>query len=167
MRHFTDNEGRQWSFRLDVSVIRRVRTMASCNLLAIFDKADDVLGRLGMDPILLADVLYAICKPEADARNVTDEDFGRALYGQAIADATDALLEALADFFEPRRARLLRAILTKMQKVRNTAQEMIEAKLESGAIEAEIQQALQSASEPSGKPPGSSASTPAPSAGAS
>jgi hypothetical protein len=167
MRHFTDNEGRQWSFRLDVNVIRRVRTMTGCNLLAIFDKADDVLGRLGADPILLADVLYAICRPEADARNVTDEDFGRGLYGQAIADATDALLEALADFFEPRRARLLRAILGRMQKVQAAAQELVEAKLESGTLEAAVQQALQSASEPSGGPPGSSASTPAPSAGAS
>ncbi len=167
MQHFTDNEGRQWSFRLDVNVIRRVRTMTGCNPLAIFDKTDDVLGRLGTDPILLADVLYAICKPEADARNVTDEDFSRGLYGQAIADATDALLEALADFFEPRRARLLRAILERMRKVQSAAQEMVEARLESGTLEAAVQQALRSASEPSGGPPESSASTPAPSASAS
>ena len=46
-------------------------------------------------------------KPQADDQNVTDEDFGRAMAGDSIADATMALLRSIADFFSNARERAM------------------------------------------------------------
>jgi lantibiotic modifying enzyme len=42
--------------------------------LGVFD--GQLLGRLADDPILLANTLYAVCKPQADERGIDDEAFG-------------------------------------------------------------------------------------------
>ena len=67
----------------------------------------DLLEQLSTDPILLCDVVYVLCKPEADQQNVTDEQFGQAMAGDAIEHATTALLEELVDFFPLARRRVL------------------------------------------------------------
>lgn len=55
------------------------------------------LAKLVSDPVQLADVLYCLCKVEAEARQVSDEDFGRGLAGDAITLAADAFVEELID----------------------------------------------------------------------
>lgn len=112
MPSFKDRAGRSWLVELDVSTVRRVRqkTEDGIDLLAVFDNDGELLNRLYSDPILLAEVLWAICQPQIDDKQITDEEFGRGLAGEAIADATTALLEALADFFPgPKRTALLKA----------------------------------------------------------
>ena len=48
---------------------------------------------------------------EADKLGVSDEDFGRAMAGDAILGATDALLDEIVDFFpNPKRAILQRLV---------------------------------------------------------
>jgi hypothetical protein len=63
------------------------------------------LSKLVSDPVTLADVLYCLCKDQADKQSITDEDFGRALAGDAITLAADAFVEELIDFFPDARAR--------------------------------------------------------------
>ena len=87
MKTFTDNTGRTWTLSVTVGTIKRVRALCGVDLANIISieagKAPNVglLDRLASDPVLLVDVLYAVCKPEADAQNVSDEDFGRAMAG--------------------------------------------------------------------------------------
>ena len=96
MKTFKDNAGRTWTVSVDVDAIRRVRTALKVNLTSTDFGA--VLEQILSDPVLLCDVLYVICKPEADRQKVSDEDFGRAMAGDAIEHATGALLEELANF---------------------------------------------------------------------
>ncbi|HOI57049.1 MAG TPA: hypothetical protein PLP01_17490, partial [Phycisphaerae bacterium] len=103
MKTFVDNAGRTWTVAVNVDAIKRVRTLCAVNLLEIVE--GDLLGRLANDPILLCDVLYAVCKPELDAKGVSDEDFGRAMGGDVIEAATAAFLEEMVGFFpSPKRA---------------------------------------------------------------
>jgi len=53
----------------------------------------------------LCNVVYAVIKPEADNLGVTEEDFGKAMYGDPIEAATDAFLEELANFIPNQRRR--------------------------------------------------------------
>lgn len=101
MHRFTDAEGRVWTIGVNVTTLKKVRGALDVNLLDIADKSKDLLERLQTDPILLADCLWVLCEDQAKARNpaVTDEDFGRALAGDAIEQATAALLDELMDFF--------------------------------------------------------------------
>jgi hypothetical protein len=118
------------------------------------------LGALVGDPVMLADVLYCLCKDEADAKQITDEDFGRALGGDAITLATDAFLEELIDFFPEARARSsLRKIVAESKKVRDRLMGRAEKVLESFDADREANKLLRSF----GIAPESSASTPAPS----
>ena len=117
MHTFTDNAGRVWTANLNVATLKRVRALAGVDLAsAILVERDgrveaSLLERLASDPALLVDALYALCKDEADKLGVSDEDFGRAMAGDAILGTTDALLDEIVDFFpNPKRAILQRLV---------------------------------------------------------
>lgn len=77
MAAFTDNQQRHWPVRIDVNALRRVKDLAGVNLATdVF--GETLLPQLANDPLLLANVLYAIIKPDADQRGISDEQFGQA-----------------------------------------------------------------------------------------
>lgn len=126
-RTFIDNAGHSWQIAVTVSTIRRVRAEAGVDLAAAGRTApggESVLERIASDPVLLADALYAIVRPEAEARKISPEQFGEALAGDAVEAAADALVEEIVDFFPtPVRARWRRAMdLAKAARSRNEAQ---------------------------------------------
>jgi hypothetical protein len=154
MHTFTDTQGRAWSVAITVDTIRRVRVLTGTDLMGVL--GGDLIERLSGDPVLLADVLYAVVKPEAEARGVDDVDFGRALAGDAVAAATTALLEGLVGFFPSPRARLLRQALAKLEDWQTAALTAAEERL---AV-IEMPRGLVAPGPLSGDSPASAASTP-------
>jgi hypothetical protein len=75
-------------------------------------------------------VLYAICKPQADQQQITDEAFGEGLAGNSIDDATGALLEALINYFPESRRRLLRKAAEKQKLIETRGISAIEKRLD-------------------------------------
>lgn len=119
MHTFADNLGRTWYVAVNVTTIRRVRAALEVDLYALVDDGMQALGRLVADPVRLADVLYVLCKDDADAKDISDEDFGRALAGDAITSAAEALVEELVDFFPDERSRAaLRRVIATGREVR-------------------------------------------------
>ncbi len=163
MKTFIDNAGRTWTIQVNVDVIRRVRDLVKVNLLEVVE--GKLLEQLISDPLLLCDIIYVICKPEADAQKITDVDFGRAMAGDAIDGATTALLEELVDFFPAGRRRVLSKALAKLRKFETAALTAVETRLESPELENQLQRLLQeqpaTPSSSSGNAPAYSASTPA------
>lgn len=96
MRTFKDNKDRAWALNVDVNAMRRVRTGAQFNL-AGKDFAS-ILGDLLADPVMLCDVVYYVCKPEADRLGVSLEDFGAAMTGDPFEVAVKALSEEMVNF---------------------------------------------------------------------
>lgn len=159
MKTFTDTTGRSWAITINVDTVKRVRGLVDVDLLGIADGT--LIEKLYRDPILLCDVVYAVCKPEADERNLSDEEFGRAMAGDAIDNATKVLLEELVDFSpSPRDRAVLQRVLEASQQAMERARDVVEARLDSGVLERIIEQALKSATDSSGDAPESSASTP-------
>lgn len=142
MKSFKDNSGRTWNLSVDVSAIKRVRSLIDVDLLSIADGKGKVLEQLVDDPIVLCDVIYCLCKPEADAKDVTDEDFGRAMGGDALGDATNALLEDLVNFFPKPKRDLLDKALRKLRSLQEMAQDIASKKLDSPELEAEMKALL-------------------------
>ena len=107
-------------------------------------------------------MLYALVKPEADAKGITDEDFGRAMAGDAVEHATTALLEELVDFFPQGKRRLLQKALGKLKSWEAKALEVAEKRLESPELDEKLEAALlaagsaTTAGSSSGSSPGSS-----------
>ena len=154
MKSFRDADGREWPVTVDVNAAKRVRNMVGVNLLDITGGLFDKLS----DPITLVDVLYAICKPVADERKVSDEDFGRCLLGDPIDSATEALLEELVDFFPSQRREYLRTLLERSRETQGRAYQILTTRLADPRLTESIEKML---GEPSGVPQESLESTPA------
>ncbi len=141
MRTFNDNAGRTWTIAINVDTIRRVRSLVSVDLLEAVE--GKLIERLAGDPILLCDVIYVICKPEADSRSITDEDFGRSMAGDAIEHATTSLLEELVDFFPKSRRQLLSKALVKFRHLETKAIELVNQQLDDPLMEQKLMSQLE------------------------
>ncbi|MEM6503891.1 MAG: hypothetical protein AAF711_00340 [Planctomycetota bacterium] len=166
MKTFNDNTGRTWSLTINVDAIKRVRGLLDVDLMQAID--GKLLERLVTDPVLLCDVVYALCKPEADAKGVTDEQFGQAMAGDAIDSATTALLEELVGFFPQAKRQVLRKALDKLKVLETKVFDAVTARLDSGEIDRMLEAELNKVNPGSGGGglsmtlPGSSASNPDP-----
>ncbi len=141
MKSFTDNAGRLWTLAVNVAAIKRVRAICDVDLNSIVEMDADnkpsakLLERLSTDPVLLVDVLYAVCKPEADAKNIGDEDFGRAMAGDAIDHATAALLDEIIDFFPEAKREAFKKILSATRRFEAIARKRMETLLADRSFE--------------------------------
>jgi hypothetical protein len=163
MKTFIDNAGRRWTIQVNVDVIRRVRDLVKVNLLEVVE--GKLLEQLISDPLLLCDILYVVCKPEAEAQKINDTDFGRAMAGDAIDGATTALLEELVDFFPAGRRQVLGKAISKLKAFETAALQTVQTRLESPELDKHLQSLLQeqlgTPKSLSGSAPASLASTPA------
>lgn len=100
--------GREWLLKLDGPRIKDVRQAFDGLDLADTDRSMRAYDQCASDPVLLVDVLYVLCRDQAQAAGLTDRQFGEALVGPAIVEATKALVDAYADF-SPARAAAIRA----------------------------------------------------------
>lgn len=152
MTTWLDANGRNYSCKITVGAMRRVKEATGLNLMETV--TGDLLQRLGEDPALFVDALYAIHRPQCDAAGVTAEQFGEALYGDALDRATRAFTEALVEFLpDPRTRRLMGAALKKAEEEAEEAFRKAEEAMGSGSLPASSGGAALSA-------PASSASTP-------
>ena len=164
MRTFVDSAGRTWTIVVNVFAIKRVRGLLNFDLYSLIDGNFEGLGKLLADPITLVDVLYCLCKDEADKLGVSDEDFGRAMWGDAISRASDAFLAEYTDFFPDPRVRAgLAKVMDKARRLEGLMMDRMETELDRLDVE-DVARRLKHSS---GRSPATSASTPDPSPSAS
>jgi len=108
---FEDSKGRKWDATVDAPTVKAIRNHLKIDLMDLLDGKTDSLRQLIEDPITLVDALWLVCQEQCRDRNISDEEFGRGLYGDGIDNAVDAFLVGLAYFFpKGRRAIVLAAI---------------------------------------------------------
>jgi len=124
MAKFTDSAGRSWEPEVNVVTIGRVRDGLKINLLELLLPNSTLAEKLN-DPCLLVDVLYLLCKDDADARGLSDIEFGKAQTMDGIEDAWSAVLEGLV-LFSPRGLRPAhQKVLEKARKYQAVATEQV------------------------------------------
>jgi len=164
MRTFKDNAGRTWTLALDVWTVKQVRDLLAMDLLDLGESPGkpSLLVRLISDPVLLVDVIYAVCRDQAAGAGISDEQFGRAMAGDAIDAATRAFLEELADFTpSPRdRARARKVIATTWAMI-DKVQDLLDARTEK-ELPAAVEALTKTLGNSSTSSPDSSESSPAP-----
>lgn len=145
MKCFKDNQNRNWTIVVNVATVKRVRSLLDINLLDVV-KLDsnnkpnvDLLEQLASDPVLLCDVIYCICKLEADAQNISDEDFGAAMGGDAIEYGTTALLEELVDFFPEAKRLVLRKLMNAGEKVKIQMEKALKLELDNPELDRKLE----------------------------
>ena len=165
MRSFKDTNGTEWEVSINVNAIKRVREVCKVNLLDIVEGG--LVQKLMADPVVLCDVIYVLCKPQADERKISDEDFGRAMAGDAIDAALRGLLEELVDFSpSPRDRTAMKKAMKMIWETMDATHDIIEERLP-GELKKIAADALSNAKNSFGAAPESSDSTPASSPSAS
>jgi hypothetical protein len=131
VRTFVDNAGRTWTLAINVWAVKKVKGLLGVDLYSLIDGNFEALGKLVGDPVGLVEVLYCLCKDEADRLGVSDEDFGRGMGGDSLARATDAFLAEYTDFFPDPRVRAgLAKVLEKGKIVRDLMMDRMEEMLD-------------------------------------
>jgi len=146
MKQFTDNAGRSWAVEVNVAALKRTKGLAGVDLMGVLD--GDLIEKFIRDPVLLCDAIYAVCKPEADDRGVSDEEFGRAMAGDAIEHATAALLDEIVSFCpNPRKRTALGKALKAQRTVLDKQMDVVDSKLDDEQIERMIRRAVNDTNE--------------------
>ena len=149
MRSFVDKNGRSWSVVVNIGAVKRVRALCELNLLELISvdengKTDSkTLDRLSGDIVLLVDVLYAVCKPEADKNGISDEQFGEAMSGDVIENASRVLLDEVVDFFPEAKRRVFRKVLDATRRFEEAGQAKLREFVESNAFDKLIESRMQ------------------------
>lgn len=161
MRIFKDNKGKTWTVEVNVLTIKKIRAHCNVNLLDVLDLnqgADSLLAKLADDPVLLADILYAICVPEQDQNADTEAAFMTAIAGDVVDQATWALMEEIADFFPKAKGAVLRKVLeiAKVQELKTAA--TLDEVLKSQELQEKVTEAMNNSLSSSTNSPASSAS---------
>ena len=141
MKTFTDNSDRTWTIHVHVESMKRVRSVCNVDLLKVVEGT--LLVELANDPILLCEVLYALCHEEAKAKSVSDVDFGKAMAGDAIERATEALLREIFDFFPPAKRDVLLRLEEKHKQMQQKMVEVAIKRLESPELMKKIESLLE------------------------
>jgi hypothetical protein len=165
MRQFKDNSGRAWTVEINVATLKRVRGLTGVDLMQVI--GGTLIEKLIRDPVLLCDVVYAVCKPEADAATprVSDEEFGKAMAGDAIDAATSALLDELISFCpSPRDRANLGRVLQATNRVLDKARDLAEKRIATLTSEGELDKLVCRVLFEGAMPGNSSTSAPEPSA---
>jgi hypothetical protein len=127
MRSFKDSADRSWNIKVDISCLKRIKSLVGVDLL---DVDSGILSSTISNPLTLCDVLFAAIKPQADAQKVSDIEFGESLNGTILEAAQELLYLEVADFFPVARKELLLKILAKskenMDKVLEEAKQHLE-----------------------------------------
>ena len=150
MRTFKDNAGRTWSVTLNVLQMKRIRAHLGIDLVNVItlDAGGkvkvDLVDRIANDPCLLVDILWVCVEDEAKAAGVTDEEFGRALAGDAIDEATKALLDELVDFFPGAKRLFLKKAVELARKYTGDMTAALEKALSDPELERRVEESMRS-----------------------
>ena len=157
MQRFVDNAGRTWVIQINVAAVKRVRGLLDIDLYNLVVDRFAGLKNLIADPVQLIDVVYVLCKAEADAQGISDEQFGAGFSGDTLHAASQAFLAELIDFFPDPRVRAgIRKVIDLSQEVSGHMMAEMEANLSQADPEAMARKLIASF----GTAPGSSESTP-------
>ncbi|HBE68513.1 MAG TPA: hypothetical protein DDW52_10235 [Planctomycetaceae bacterium] len=106
MHSFTDTAGRDWKLEINVAAMRRAKTQGIDLSMPVSQMQEFV-----MDDVFLTDALYAVVHTQAETQGISLQQFESSLNGEILAQARDCLWEALAEYFDPGKAEMLRAAI--------------------------------------------------------
>jgi len=145
MRTFKDKEKKDWGVSITVGSLKRVKELLKIDLIegASDKKEDNIFIKISTDPIMLVDIIYVLCKPEADKLGISDEQFGGLMNGDSVEEATAVFIEELIDFFPTARRPMLRTMTDKIKDLQTKGIAYVMNHLASPEIDKKYQETLE------------------------
>ena len=150
MRIFKDRNGQDWQIVLNVNQMKRIRAALGVDLINVIELDKDgqvrvdMIDKIANDPCLLVDILWVLVQDQARTLNVTDEQFGTALAGDAIENATKAFLDELVDFFPGAKRLFLQKAVGLARKFGGEWNETLKKALEDPELEKRVRESMNS-----------------------
>lgn len=112
---FIDNTGQEWSFEVSWPQVKAVRAALNFDLYG-----RDIQAQMNAltDPVLLVDVLFVLCRSQAERLGVSDEDFGRRVIGDPFDAAAIALVREVSALYPKKQAALLLRLVDEIERQR-------------------------------------------------
>lgn len=150
-RKFIDTKKREWPVTFTIGTMMRVEMETGITL-------DDLVPKPGKkhddsclepfqafisDGMTIFKVMWAIFKPDCEAKGITLQDFADGFGEETFLAAGRALVEALHDFFpSPLRKTMLLQMLTKGQKAMEIAAKRLNQEMEKADVEKAVNQEM-------------------------
>lgn len=148
-----DNNGKEWSFSVNVASLARVKENLGFDLLSVAGDAQ-ALPRLHGDPVHLINCLYWLCKAD-----VPVETFQEGWSGESIEAAYSAICEGIIGFFPSCRRQIVKQFVETFTEIMATARELAPQELQN-VKEAALEAMRKQSGGQSGTAPESSELTP-------
>jgi len=142
MKFFKDANNREWMIKIDNNAIKRIEAITGIEHFIPKLEDPNFFEMFIGDPVMICDTIYAICKPQAEKQNINDEQFGEILVGEPIEHALYAFMEALVEYFPPKKARVHAEKWRRACQIVETGLEKQYQALVSPDLEDQINQAL-------------------------
>lgn len=97
MAKFKDSKDREWAIELDTPTADEVKELLGVDLIDP-ESLDQTFLKLNTDSRTVVNLAWALVKPQADEKQVTEADFKRSLKTEQVRVARVAITEAIADF---------------------------------------------------------------------
>lgn len=145
-----------WILSLDAPTIQTVRADTcgvddcrhrphkdKCEGVDLADEDGRAFDRMAGDPVLFFQVLWILCREQAEQRNISMTHFAQAVAGDAGEEAATTLHKARLDFFPSRKRKLIQAVADKNAKVRELGTAKALQRIESPELEAKLVAAME------------------------
>jgi hypothetical protein len=147
MKIFKDKHKKDWTIELTVGSARRVKAETEIDLINAISLGNDgasisEIEKLINDPFKLVDVLFALCRDQAEKDSVSGEQFAELFDADAIEAAANALVEELINFSPAAKRKALMKLYQTAQRIAAKNEAELEKILESDDLEPQIEEAL-------------------------
>jgi hypothetical protein len=123
---FKDSEGREWDVGLPWDVVRRLKDKEGINLLEFAEDKFAKFREVMSDPLAMLDLLWAIVKPQAEAKQMTRDQFEKAMGGDALYEAQLSFEGAYLFFtHNPKTRSALKRLLEKQKAMQEVTMERL------------------------------------------
>lgn len=151
MQKFKDKKENEWILELTVGSAKRVKLDCGVDLINItdFDAADkkSPLEELAENPFLMVDVLFSLCRKQAEEKGIDDIAFGGLFDFETVQDAVDALVQEIINFTPPVRRKLLQKIYDKNKQIMGETEKQADELMGSPEFDKDLETLMKSSTE--------------------
>jgi hypothetical protein len=137
MHAFKDTAGREWFLKANYLTYERVKAGTGVALYDLATESRESLTQLA-DALTLGAVIWLMVQPQAEAADITPEQFYEAFDGTVAVEAHDALLNEMIFFCHPRQRMLLERAYTKVKRAADEAANRAEQLMPAAEAEMDI-----------------------------
>ena len=147
MKTFKDKNKNDWTIELTIGSARRVKADTEIDLINAISLEKDgasisEIEKLINNPFKLVDVLFSLCRNQAEKNSISDVDFADLFDADAIEAAANALVEEIILFSPAAKRKALMKLYQTAQRIAAKNEAELEKILESDELEPQIEEAL-------------------------